>query len=78
MKEQQQGSGSAENQGQGREQQVNRGQEGDKQQVSQEAGLAQRDISSIEELGGRSGRDDYSGGSGEGMETQSTGAPTDR
>ncbi|RYZ20872.1 MAG: hypothetical protein EOO16_15145 [Chitinophagaceae bacterium] len=78
MKEQQQGSGSAENKGQGREQQVSQGAQPGKQEVSREAGISRRDVSSIEELGGRSGRDDYSGGSGDDMESQSTGSATDR
>jgi hypothetical protein len=78
MKQNQQGSGSAENTGRDRQEQVNRSSEQSKQQVSSEAGIPRRDISSIEELGQRSGRDDYSGGTGEGMEGQSTGQPTDR
>jgi hypothetical protein len=76
MKEHQQGSGSAENKGQGREQQVSP--QPGKQQVGREAGISQRDISSIDELGGRSGREDYSGGSGDDMESQNTGSATDR
>jgi hypothetical protein len=79
MKQDQQGSGSAENTERDRQEQVNHSSSpANKQQVSKETGISQRDIGSIDELGQRSGRDDYSGGSGEGMEGQSTGQPTDR
>ncbi|RYD97703.1 MAG: hypothetical protein EOP50_05495 [Sphingobacteriales bacterium] len=78
MKEQQQGSGSAENTGRSREEQVNRSSEQSKQDVARDANLDQRDISSIDELGQRSGRDDWSGGSGDQMSGQSSGEATDR
>jgi hypothetical protein len=79
MKQNQQGSGSAENTGRDRQEQVNKSSEQtDRRQVAQDTGLSKRDIGSIDDLGQRSGRDDYAGGSGEGMEGQNTGDPTDR
>ena len=79
MKHTQEGSGSAENTGRGREEQLNRSSEelsrGD---VAREAGISKQDISSIEELGGRSGRDDLAGSINDGMSEQSTGEATDR
>ncbi|GAA4317375.1 hypothetical protein [Flaviaesturariibacter amylovorans] len=79
MKQAQQGSGGAENTGRGREEQVNRSSEELRGGSDmQEAGIRKQDVSSIEELGGRSGRDDLSGGSNDGMPEQSSGEETDR
>jgi hypothetical protein len=73
------GTGSAENQGRGREEQMNQGvdQQG-KDKIAEEAGLDRNDLTDIRELGQLSGRDDYAGGDNDGMSEQSTGQPTDR
>lgn len=73
------GSGSAEAQGRERsEQEAPISYEADtRQDIAQGAGIGQKDIADIEELGGGSGRDDASGGSGDHMEDQSSHMRTD-
>jgi hypothetical protein len=75
------GSGSAENQGRGRDEQLNQKastSNEDRQSVARDTGLEEDQITDIEELGGLSGRDDASGGFNDGMDQQSTGEATDR
>jgi hypothetical protein len=74
---QQQGTGSAENTGRNREEQVNQSM-GGQQDISSAPGLSKQNTTTIEELGQRSGRDDYAGGFGDGMDDQDTGQGTDR
>jgi hypothetical protein len=74
-----QGSGSAENKGEPRsDQQLNDQPGSQKQQISEAIGEDARRVSTIGELGGRSGRDDQSGGSGDAMEDQNTGQATEK
>jgi hypothetical protein len=73
------GSGSAENKGLDRSQQVNRNTSLDKDQrkkIANEAGIGRKRIADIEELGQKNGRDDYAGGDNDGMENESTGGKT--
>lgn len=77
----QQGTGSAEQTGGSRDEQVNR--EGNLSQqerhdVSSQIDESENKISSIGQTGGLSGRDDYAGGDDNGMQNQSTGEPTER
>jgi hypothetical protein len=75
------GSGSAENKGQDRSAQKNRStniSQQDKQKIAAQMGKGPNRIADIEDLGGMSGRDDASGGSGDRMEDQSTDQKTDR
>jgi hypothetical protein len=75
------GSGSAENRGKTREQQLAdnlRVDEQERSRVAGSAGVGKKDIADLEELGAASGRDDYAGGDNEGMSEESTGKPTDR
>lgn len=69
-----QGTGSAEQTGREREAQ----QQNSQQNISEEMGNDKDRLSSIEELGGFSGRDDYAGGSGDDMSSENTGDATDR
>ncbi len=76
-----QGSGSAENVGQSREEQKNRNfdlSENEKQDIANQIDVDKEAIADPEDLGAGSGRDDYAGGFGDGMSTQSTDQPTDR
>ena len=75
------GSGSAENKGQDRSDQKNKSTSisgEDRQKIAGEMGKGPNPIADIEELGGMSGRDDSSGGSGDRMEDQSTDEKTER
>lgn len=76
----QQGSGSAENRGQDREHQVSKtdlsGKE--RQDISSGMGKDANRMTTIREMGGMSGRDDASGGSGDRMEDENTGEGTGR
>jgi hypothetical protein len=77
----QQGSGSAENKNEGRESQQNPNthlSKQDKQKVAGEMAKGPNPVADLSDLGALSGRDDASGGSGDRMEDESTGAPTDR
>ena len=79
--ESQQGSGSAENQDQSRKEQLNRFNDAthqDKEDVAREIGEATENIAGLKDLGAMSGRDDASGGSGDGMENEHTRHRTDR
>ena len=76
----QQGSGSAEQTGKSRDEQKNTMtdmSEEAKQKMAAEADTPVP-IATIKDLGGMSGRDDASGGSGDRMENESTGDATDR
>jgi len=77
----QEGSGSAENLGQNRnEQQAKNTQlnQHDKQDVANQLGNDKERVADLNDLGMRSGRDDAAGGSGDRMENTSTGEATDR
>jgi hypothetical protein len=77
----QQGSGSAENTGRDRQEQLHRNKDlsgHDKQNIANEIGEKPADVSSLRETGQLSGRDDSSGGTGDQMESQNTGQATDR
>ncbi|OLY92949.1 hypothetical protein SAMN05444008_10445 [Cnuella takakiae] len=76
----QEGSGSAENQGRSRIEQrqpMRDVTEEQKRDIEQEIGTGSGSVAGIGELGGNSGRDDASGGSGDGMENQHTRQATD-
>jgi hypothetical protein len=77
---QQPGSGSAENKGQSRQEQMNRtnDQLQDKQNIAREIGEDPSRIASVRDTGALSGRDDSAGGSGDRMEEESSGDPTER
>lgn len=75
------GTGSAENKGQGRSEQVSRTKDasrGDKQNLASEIGEHPSRVASVRDTGGLSGRDDSAGGSGDRMEGENTGKTTDR
>ena len=77
----QQGTGSAENRGSERNEQMNKLTDlsnNEKQDIANEIGEDQNSVSSIRELGQLSGRDDKSGGNSEGMSDENTGERTDR
>ena len=77
----QQGSGSAENRGEDREVQQAQHTHVDKDErkgLAQDAGLGRERMTDLNDLGALSGRDDYAGGSGDEMSSQSTGENTDR
>ena len=77
----QQGSGSAESIGKDRKAQWNESadmSEQDKADIAAEIGVDKDAVVDIKSTGGLSGRDDNAGGSGDGMENQSTGQATDR
>ncbi len=80
MQASQQGSGSAENRGQDRADQLSpaTGEAPRTEKIKESLGNDSGRLSSIRELGGLSGRDDISGGSGNRMEEQSTGQQTDK
>ena len=78
---QQPGSGSAENKGQDRQEQVSRNRDlsgQDKRNVARDIGEAPSRVGSIRDTGALSGRDDSAGGSGDRMDQESTGDPTER
>lgn len=71
----QEGSGSAENQGRSRIEQrqpMRDVTEQEKRDIEQEIGTGPGSVAGIGDLGGNAGRDDLSGGSGDGMEDQHT------
>jgi hypothetical protein len=70
------GSGSAEQTGRERSEQQFK--HTDKQKVSADIGESRDRIADPGELGAFSGRDDSSGGSGDGMENENSGSSTDR
>jgi hypothetical protein len=75
------GSGSAEQTGRDREEQrlpTTETPEERRQNIASQIGESESRVSSINELGGLSGRDDSSGGSGDRMEEQNSGDATDR
>ena len=77
----QQGTGSAENKGQDRNEQVSRSKDisrQDRQNIASEIGEDPKRVGSIRDTGALSGRDDSSAGSGDRMEGQNTGERTDR
>jgi hypothetical protein len=81
FQEGQQGSGSAENTGRDRQEQQNdmtNVPREKREDIVEEAGLKQEDLTDISELGQQSGRDDYAGSPGDDMSGQSTGQRTDR
>jgi hypothetical protein len=75
------GSGSAENKGQDRSAQKSRStniSQEERQKIAGQMGKGPNRIADIKDLGGMSGRDDSSGGSGDRMEDQSTDQGTER
>ncbi len=74
------GSGSAENKGQSRDAQQHpqSGNIPSKEEMKQALGADAERLGSLQDTGAFSGRDDLAGGSGDDMETQSTGQGTDR
>jgi hypothetical protein len=77
----QQGTGSAENRGNERNEQTNNLtnlSSDEKQNIANEIGEDQGSISSLKDLGQLSGRDDKSGGNSDGMSDENTGERTER
>lgn len=77
----QEGSGSAENKGQSRQDQQQPVQQVSDQQkkgIEKEIGTGNASVIGLHDLGAASGRDDAAGGSGDEMENTSTGDPTER
>lgn len=77
----QQGSGSAENVGKDRNEQVAQNINVNNEQrddIARDAGVGKKDLADLNDLGANSGRDDFSGGSGDDMTGQSTGGETDK
>lgn len=75
----QQGSGSAENRGQERSaQQQSNISLNQQEDISNQLGSDKNRVADLDDLGMLSGRDDVSGGSGDRMENENTGRPTDR
>ena len=75
-----QGSGSAEQTGKSRDEQKNRNINLDdeaKHKIADDIGVDAKDIADLHDLHADSGRDDYAGGSGDGMSDVSTNEPTD-
>ena len=75
------GSGSAENKNEGREFQKAAKTEvrtEERADIAAQTGLQSSDIADLRETGALSGRDDLSGGSGDGMENTSDNEPTER
>jgi hypothetical protein len=75
------GSGSAENKGQGRDDQTNSStivSSGQREDIAEQTGLKADDIADVQDLGALSGRGDAAGGSGDHMENTSTNEGTDR
>jgi hypothetical protein len=76
----QQGTGSAENKGENRNQQKNQTADisNDQQNdTARQAGLGRDRMTSIEDLGGMSGRDDYSGGDNDDLTNETLNAAND-
>ena len=80
MQQGQQGSGSAENQGRSRQDQLSQSwnEPENEQEIKDALGNDADRLGSLKDLGAVSGRDDLAGGSGDGMEDQHTGQGTDR
>jgi hypothetical protein len=77
----QQGTGSSENRSNPRDEQRNQTTHltsDQRKDMSQQAGLGRDRMTSIEEMGGLSGRDDYAGGDNDDMSNQNTNERTDR
>ena len=77
----QQGTGSSENRNDIRDAQKNQTAYPDnnqEQDLAHQAGLGRERMSSIEEMGGLSGRDDYAGGDNDGVSDQNTNERTNR
>lgn len=77
----QQSSGSAEDKGEARTAQQNNNavlSDEEKQNLAAQLGEGPNAVVGLKDLGAVSGRDDASGSSGDGMESQSTGQHTDR
>jgi hypothetical protein len=77
----QQGSGSAENAGLGRDRQFNEMSElslEERMNVADQIGVPARDVIDASATGASSGRDDAAGGSGDRMEEENNGEKTDR
>jgi len=72
-----QGTGSAEQTGRDRNEQLQQGTESN-QKIASQIGEEKGRVGSLNDLGAMSGRDDASGGSGDRMENESTGEATDR
>lgn len=80
-RQQQGGSGSAEQTGRDRQEQktpTTRMNENEKSEVASQIDENKTDVRTIEDLGGMSGRDDLAGGSGDRMENQSTNQSTEK
>ncbi|MGV3656446.1 MAG: hypothetical protein ACO1NX_00775 [Chitinophagaceae bacterium] len=75
-----QGTGSAEQTGRNREAQQAKTDmsKEERKDVAGEGGIGRKHIATQKDLGTDSGRDDYAGGSGDDMSTQSTNERTDR
>ena len=80
MQQGQEGSGSAENQGRSREDQMaqNTDAQDNRQDIKDALGNDANRLSSLKEMGALSGRDDAAGGSSDRMEEQNTGQATDQ
>jgi hypothetical protein len=77
----QQGSGSAENKGEGREQQKNQTaniSNTERSDMAYQAGLGRDRITSVEELGGMSGRDNYAGSEPDDLSNEDLNAANDQ
>lgn len=77
----QQGGGSAENIGEGREAQKARNTvvgSDERKNIAEQTGLKPEDITDIQDTGALSGRDDASGGSGDDMTGTSSGEATEK
>ncbi len=75
-----QGTGSAEQTGRNREEQQAKTDlsKEERKNVAQDADIGRKRIATQKDLGADSGRDDYAGGSGDNMSSQSTNERTDR
>lgn len=75
------GSGSAENKGQSRQDQLSKSMNvssDEREDIAGQTGLKPEDIADVQDIGGMSGRGDAAGGSGDDMENTSTNKRTDR
>ena len=75
------GSGSAENKGQSRQDQLSQSMSigsDERQDIADQTGLKPEDIADLQDVGGMSGRGDAAGGSGDDMENTSTNEGTDK
>ena len=81
FKQAQQGTGSSEQTGRERTEQLHKithVDENQRQDIADQIGEDSSRVAGLDELGAFSGRDDLSGGSGDDMESQSSGQPTDK